>query len=80
VDVDMLMPNNRSYCFYGLGMEFRPRVYPDLRVHAYVANSVMAPTSGYDADASWKSQILTANVGVTWWLNFMKFLPEKLKN
>jgi len=79
VDVDMLMPNNRSYCFYGLGMEFRPRVYPDLRVHAYVANSVMSLPSGYDADGSWKNQILTANVGVTWWLNFMKFLPEKLK-
>jgi hypothetical protein len=79
VDVDMLMPNNRSYCFYGLGMEYRPLVYPDLRVHAYVANSVMSLPSGYDADGSWKNQILTANVGVTWWLNFMKFLPEKLK-
>lgn len=79
VDVDMLMPNQRNYCFYGLGMEYRPLVYPDLRVHAYVANSVMALPSVYDADGSWKNQILTANVGVTWWLNFMKFLPEKLK-
>ena len=79
VDVDMLMPNNRAHCFYGLGMEFRPRVYPDLRLHAYVANSVMTLPSEIDGDYSWKHQILTANVGVTWWLNFMKFLPEKLK-
>ena len=79
VDVDMLMPNNRAHCFYGLGMEYRPRIYPDLRVHAYVANSVMTLPSDFDGDYSWKHQTLTANVGVTWWLNFMKFLPEKLK-
>lgn len=79
VDADMLMPNNQAHCFYGLGMEFRPRVYPDLRFHAYVANSVMNRPSEYEGDYSWKHQTLTANVGVTWWLNFMKFLPEKLK-
>ena len=79
VDVDMLMPNDRAYCFYGLGMEFRPRVYPDLRVHAYVANSVMTHPLGYISDSSWKNRILTANVGITWRLDFMKFLPAKLK-
>ena len=79
VNVDMLMPNDRAHCFYGLGMEFRPRVYPDLRVHAYVANSVMTHPLGYMSDSSWKNRILTANVGVTWRLDFMKFLPEKLK-
>lgn len=79
VDVDMLMPNNRAYCFYGLGMEFRPRVYPDLRVHAYVANSVMTHPLGYMSDSSWKNRIITANLGVTWRLDFMKFLPAKLK-
>lgn len=80
VDVDMLMPNERAHCFYGLGMEYRPRIYPDLRVHAYVANSTMAFPPYYDGDYGWQNMTLTANVGVTWWLNFMKFLPEKLKN
>ena len=79
VDVDMLMPNNRAYCFYGLGVEYRPRIYPDLRVHAYVANSTMTHPLGYIGDNSWKDMTLTANVGVTWRLDFMKFLPEKLK-
>ena len=80
VDVDMLMPNNRVHWFYGLGMEYRPRVYPDLRVHAYVANSTMTPSRDLVTDNGWKDMTLTANVGVTWKLDFMKFLPEKLKN
>jgi hypothetical protein len=80
VDVDMLMPNNRAYYFYGLCMEYRPRIYPDLRVHAYVANSTMSNFNEYVGYHGWKNMNLTANVGVTWWLNFMKFLPEKLKN
>lgn len=83
VDVDMLMPNNRNHWFYGLGMEFRPRVYPDLRVHAYVANATMHQPKNASESLSnldYKNSTLTANVGVTWWLNFMKFLPEKLKN
>ena len=80
VDVDMMMPNDRAYYFYGLGMEYRPRIYPDLRVHAYVANSTMTNSPEMDGDYGWENMNLTANVGVTWWLNFMKFLPEKLKN
>ncbi len=80
VDVDMMMPNDRVHWFYGLGMEYRPRVYPDLRVHAYVANSTMRNSYEYISDYGWRNMNLTANVGVTWWLNFMKFLPEKLKN
>ena len=79
-DVDMWMPSNRNYWFYGLGMEFRPRVYPDLRVHAYVANAVMhKPVTAIPEDMDVKNSTLTANVGVTWRLDFMKFLPEKLK-
>ena len=84
VDVDMWMPSHRNYWFYGLGMEFRPRVYPDLRVHAYVANAVMhRPVDNnlpsYE-QSDYKNSTLTANVGVTWRLDFMKFLPERLKN
>ena len=81
-DVDMWLPSNHNYWFYGLGMEYRPRVYPDLRVHAFVANAVMhRPVNAQEnINVDVKNMTLTANVGVTWWLNFMKFLPEKLKN
>ena len=79
VDVDMMMPNDRAYYFYGLGVEYRPRIYPDLRLHAYVANSTMTNFPGTDGDYNWENMQLTANVGVTWRLDLMKFLPEKLK-
>ena len=79
VSTDMMMPNNRTYYFYGLGVEYRPRIYPDLRVHAYVANSTMSNFNEYVGEYGWKNINLTANVGVTWKLDFMKFLPEKLK-
>jgi hypothetical protein len=79
VDVDMLMPNDLAHCFYGLGVEYRPRVYPDLRVHAFVANSVKTLPVGIVGDYGFRDMTLTANVGVSWRLDFMKFLPEKLK-
>lgn len=80
VDVDMLMSNNLAHSFYGLGVEFRPRVYPDLRVHAFVANSVNTLPRDIVGDYGFQDMTLTANVGVTWRLDFMKFLPAKLKN
>ena len=80
VDVDMLMPNAEAKCFYGLGVEYRPRIYPDLRVHAYVLNTTSTPPLGYTGDYGWLDRTITANVGVTWRLDFMKFLPERLKN
>ena len=83
-DVDMLMPNNYNNWFYGLGVEYRPCIYPDLRIHAYVANNVLHTPGNFDMaqidynlDHSFGT--ITANVGVTWRLDFMKFLPEKLK-
>lgn len=83
VSTDMLMPVGYNHWFYGLGLEFRPRVYPDLRVHAWVADMVMhRPGSAaevYPPIMDIKRHTLSANVGVTWRLDFMKFLPEKLK-
>ena len=82
-DVDMLMPNGYNHWFYGLGLEFRPRVYPDLRVHAWVADMVMHRPGSiaeiYPPITDVKRHTLSANVGFTWRLDFMKFLPEKLK-
>ena len=84
VSTDMLMPNGTNYWFYGLGLEYRPRIYPDLRVHAWVANAVRHRPASlieiYPPITDVKLYTLTANVGVTWRLDFMKFLPEKLKN
>ena len=89
ISVDMLMPDGCNHWFYGLGMEFRPQIYPDLRVHAWVADMVLhrpgnigiypAATEIYPTITDIKRHTLTANLGITWRLDFMKFLPEKLK-
>lgn len=77
------MPTHWNYWFYGLGLEYRPRVYPDLRVHAFVSNAVShAPEGDIGVNhflEDKKFGTLTVNVGVSWRLDFMKFLPEKLK-
>ena len=84
VSTDMLMPNGTNYWFYGIGLEYCPRIYPDLRVHAWFANAVRHRPGSlieiYPPVTDVKLYTLTANVGVTWRLDFMKFLPEKLKN
>ena len=84
ISVDMLMPDGYNHWFYGLGLEFRPRVYPDLRVHAWVADMVMHRPGSiaeiYPSITDAERHTISANVGVTWKLDFMKLLPEKLKN
>ncbi len=82
ITTDMMMPAGRDYWFYGLGLEFRPQTYPDLRVHAYVADAVMhAPKTLAEIYPNFdvKHHTLTANLGVSWRLDFMKFLPAKLR-
>lgn len=86
--VDMMMPPESAHAFYGLGIEVRPRTYRDLRIHAFFAHdSRMVRTvcehypyynsvHVYDMTTNWNWM---ANVGVSWRLDFMKFLPEKLK-
>lgn len=80
----MIMPGH-NYHFYGLGVEFRPAVYRDLRIHAFVANKVLyRPEIQPDNTVSYRIPdeghgTLQVNVGVTWKIDFMKYLPERLK-
>lgn len=77
--IDNTMVPGANYYFYGLGLEYRPPVYPDLRIHAYVANSTFhyPQINNYILDE--KKCNLMANIGATWKIDFMKYLPEKLK-
>ena len=82
---DIMVPRGHSYHFYGLGIEFRPLTYQDLRIHAFVANSVLyqpeiLPNETVSYRIPDKGQgSLQVNVGVTWKINFLKYLPDKLK-
>ena len=79
--IDMLMFPGYHY-FYGLGLEFRPRKFRDLRIHAFFAHDkrghlfLDTATDNYEQNLTWN---WTANVGASWKIDFMKFLPEKLK-
>lgn len=83
--MDVMIPAGHNYHFYGLGIEFRPATYRDLRIHAFVANSVLyRPEILPNKTVSYRIPneghgTLQVNVGATWKVNFLKYLPEKLK-
>ena len=80
---DMMMTPGAQYYFYGLGVEIRPLKYQDLRIHAFVANNTLrypeyiSPVDIYAP--LMKFSTLNVNVGATWRINFLNFLPDKLK-
>lgn len=72
---DIMIKPGYSYTFAGMGLEFRPAVYRDLRVHAcvlYRNYGAITPEEFDDlSSATW-----SANVGLTWDLNFLKFIKK----
>ena len=83
--MDVMIPAGHNYHFYGFGIEFRPMTYQDLRIHAFVANSVLyRPEILPNETVSYRIPdeghgTLQVNVGATWKVNFLKYLPERLK-
>lgn len=76
---DCLAFPGQQYFFYGLGCEFRPRKCPDLRLHAYIVdysirNDYAEPTALTDDRDVFN---LSANLGVTWNIDFVKFFLKK---
>ena len=85
---DPMMTPGFNYHFYGIGLEFRPLKYQDLRIHAFVANSVKyspgvsrtEPETGNTVNTPEEGHgSLQINVGASWTINFMKYLPDRLK-
>lgn len=79
--IDVMIDAGHNYHFYGIGLEFRPRKYRDLRIHAFVANSVLHHST-YQQDYYYPAEghgTLQVNVGATWKINILKYLPENLK-
>lgn len=78
---DILMTPGQSYAFYGLGVEYRPASYKNIRLHAFVANAVTEQeyVSG-PTHTKTESSNLNVNVGLTWDINFLKYLkPQYIK-
>lgn len=85
---DPMMTPGFNYHFYGIGLEFRPLKYQDLRIHAFVANSVKYSPGFCRTDPETSNTVntpveghgsLQINVGASWTINFMKYLPDRLK-
>lgn len=75
---DILMTPGQSYYFYGVGVEYRPASYKNIRLHAYVANAVTTQEYGSQTNVkSYSYNNINANVGLTWDVDFLKYLRKQ---
>jgi len=78
-NLDCLVAAGHSYMLYGLGLEWRPSFYKDVRLHGFVAcrrdsESAMISATGL----SEVTNTLNANIGITWNMNIHKILKERV--
>ena len=80
---DCLALPGQRFTYGGIGVEYRPKRCPDIRIHGFVAdfitrnlqNEIHNPTGDvYQADHN-----LTANVGITWNIDVLKYINKKVK-
>lgn len=73
---DIMVTPGHQYAFAGVGMEFRPVKYQDVRVHAYVQyNSDIANNLNTHIEST-SLNAWNANVGITWTLNFLRLIQK----
>lgn len=79
---DCLAIPGQQYYYAGLGVEIRPKACTDVRIHAFVAdfcsrqNATQIANGGSMDDVPTKHS-LKASVGLTWNINFLKYLKNK---
>ena len=77
--LDCLVAAGHSYLLYGLGFEWRPSFYKDVRLHGFVAcrheNEIARISATGRAEST---RILNANIGITWNMNIHKILKERV--
>lgn len=86
--LDCLAMPGQTYMLGGLGFELRPKACTDVRFHGFVAGvncqqtiPSIAETDPITVDFSHKKNNidLMANVGVSWNINFLKYINKKIK-
>lgn len=78
-NLDCLVMAGHSYTLYGLGFEWRPSFYKDVRLHGFVAcrkDSESSRTSQTKRPEA--SSLINANIGITWNMNIHKILKERV--
>ena len=80
---DCLAMPGQVFTYGGIGFEYRPKRCPDVRIHGYVADFITRNQQNeihdfagnvYRADHD-----LTANVGISWFIDIMKYINKKVK-
>lgn len=77
--LDCLVQAGHSYLLGGIGFEWRPSFYKDVRLHGFVAyrrDSESARTSATGRAET--TNTLNANIGITWNMNIHKILKERV--
>lgn len=73
---DCLIEAGSRHSVYGFGMEYRPSICKDVRVHAYVAHRIQQNTLASPVEPQTISTI-NANVGITWNMDFREMFSKR---
>lgn len=81
---DCFVEAGTTYLTYGVGLEYRPKVCPDFRFHAFVANrEITRPglnTDGSIGSTSYHENSLQFNMGVSWEMNIHRMFKNHIAN
>ena len=77
--LDCLVAAGHSYTLYGLGFEWRPSFYKDVRLHGFVAcrHETESKRTSATGQAEF-SNMINANIGITWNMNILKVLKDRV--
>lgn len=80
---DCLAMPGQVFTYGGIGFEYRPKRCPDVRIHGYVADFVTRSQQNEIHDLAGNvyraDHDLTANVGISWFIDIMKYINKKVK-
>lgn len=77
--LDCLVEAGHTYSMYGLGFEWRPSFYRDVRLHGFVAckqSSMTEEVSGLGRRVA--ENTINANLGITWNIDVKRIFTEKI--
>lgn len=80
---DCLALPGQMYTYGGIGFEYRPKRCTDIRIHGFVADFVTRnqqyETQNSTGTVYRADHDLTANVGISWFIDIMKYINKKVK-
>lgn len=78
--LDCLVTAGSSYALYGLGIEWRPSFYKDVRLHGFVACRQNRIDDAVSASGKKETHsTINANIGITWNMDVHKMLKDRLR-